>query len=166
MEVEPLQIDETDLNTKRMLDLMAVKQDDGPKPLYLHTIDRILRGMRITQQKKGGKFDYGKFKEMVDKENLTPAQLGPLYQRLNLLESFMPSKEKATPTWGNDWSPKACYSDIVLVETKLTFLGWKFDSRGPFLSLHHPRGSLWSFQYLSWHFPRGKDQSRPCCRTR
>lgn len=36
--VEPLRIDQESLNTKRMLDLMAVGQDNGPMPLYMQTV--------------------------------------------------------------------------------------------------------------------------------
>jgi hypothetical protein len=53
--VESLRIDQADLNTKRVLDLMAVSQDDGPVPLYLHTVCRILRNMRVRQQEAGRK---------------------------------------------------------------------------------------------------------------
>jgi hypothetical protein len=50
--VEPLLLRQSDLNTKRILDLMAVKSDDGPMPLYLHTVYRILREMRMEQQRE------------------------------------------------------------------------------------------------------------------
>ncbi|XRM44248.1 hypothetical protein ABZX51_007395 [Aspergillus tubingensis] len=48
--VEPLYIDQNDLNTERMMDLMAVSQGDGELPLYMHTAKRILRDMRTSQQ--------------------------------------------------------------------------------------------------------------------
>lgn len=102
-----------------MLDLMAVKQDDGPMPLYLHTIYRILREMRIEQQNSGGSFDYSLFKQNVADTAMTPAQLGPLQQRLDTLESFMPNsqtkelrysafkKGKSVPVnSGNNWTSK------------------------------------------------------------
>jgi hypothetical protein len=118
VKIEPLKINQTDLNTKRMLDLMAVRQDDGPMPLYLHTIYRILRSMRMQQQESGGLFDYGLFKRMVNETTMTPAQLGPLNQRLDTLESFMPmeqttlttaklGKKQAKSARGNDWTPEA-----------------------------------------------------------
>jgi hypothetical protein len=37
-----------------MLDLMAVGQDKGPVPLYMHTVQRILREMRLLQQESLG----------------------------------------------------------------------------------------------------------------
>lgn len=90
VQVEALQIDQKDLNTKRMMDLMALGQEGGSVPLYMHTIKRILRDMRILQQEAGTGFDYKDFKQRVLGSGLTPAQLEPLKQRLDMLESFMP----------------------------------------------------------------------------
>ncbi|KAH8431507.1 uncharacterized protein LDX57_009170 [Aspergillus melleus] len=89
VEVEPLQIDESDLNTQRMLDLMAASQGDGPMPLYMHTVLRILRELRIEQQGTGMGFNYEKFKSRLLDSNLTIAQTEPLKQRLDTLESFL-----------------------------------------------------------------------------
>ncbi|KAH7555666.1 hypothetical protein BM1_07289 [Bipolaris maydis] len=88
--VEPLQIDSYDLNTKRILDLMAVKPEEGSIPLYVHTVTRILREMRMSQQATGARFDYQTFKAEILAADLSPAQLAPLSQRLAMLESFMP----------------------------------------------------------------------------
>ncbi|EEP79562.1 conserved hypothetical protein [Uncinocarpus reesii 1704] len=108
VQVEALQIDQKDLNTKRMMDLMAVGQEGGRVPLYIHTIKRILRDMRILQQESGAGFDYYGFKRLVAGSGLTPTQLEPLNQRLGLLESFMPhaqtrkakkSKKKGGSSW-------------------------------------------------------------------
>lgn len=112
--VDPLQIDQSDLNTKRMLDLMAVGQGDGPMPLYMHTIKRILREMRIQQQATGAGFDYPEFRQRVFDAGLTLPQLEPLKQRLETLESFMPqdqvtlldSKNKDNlKEGGSSWKP-------------------------------------------------------------
>ncbi|KAF9892011.1 hypothetical protein FE257_002975 [Aspergillus nanangensis] len=115
--VDPLQIDESDLNTKRMMDLMVVGQNEGPIPLYMHTVQRILREMRIAQQQAGSTFDYKEFKQKVLGANLTPGQLEPLKQRLETLESFMPQTQTAMPwlrkgqrkesqqTGGSKWDP-------------------------------------------------------------
>ena len=78
-----------------MLDLMAVRSNDGPTPLYLHTVTRILREMRFEQQETGGVFNYGEFKRRLQDTDMTPAQLGPLNQRLDTLESFMPQTQIA-----------------------------------------------------------------------
>jgi hypothetical protein len=96
-----------------MLDLMAVSHNDGPMPLYLHTIYRILRDMRMVQQETGIGFNYTEFKRRVNDTPMTPAQLGPLNQRLDTLESFMPKaeteisskqKRKSLDTSGTDWT--------------------------------------------------------------
>lgn len=107
-----------------MLDLMAVKTDDGPLPLYLHTVYRVLRDMRMVQQEDGSTFDYAQFKTRILSSGLTPHQQAPLDQRLDTLESFMPSSETgnlplnglgrrkkgmALPK-GTDWSSEVCLS--------------------------------------------------------
>lgn len=97
-----------------MLDLMAVGQSDGPMPLYMHTIKRILREMRIQQQATDGGFDYPEFRQRVFDAGLTPAQLEPLKQRLETLESFMPPDQVIVPhkknriklkEGGSSWEP-------------------------------------------------------------
>ncbi|KAI8931108.1 hypothetical protein NX059_012118 [Plenodomus lindquistii] len=93
VDVEPLQIDSHALNTKRILDLMAVKPEEGSVPLYVHTVNRILREMRMFQQATGTRFDYQTFKTEILAADLSPAQLAPLSQRLAMLESFMPRAE-------------------------------------------------------------------------
>ncbi|KAJ6016483.1 hypothetical protein N7540_011074 [Penicillium herquei] len=122
--VQPLQIDQSNLNTKRMLDLMAVGQDSGSMPLYMHTVQRILREMRLLQQKNGSGFDYCDFKKRVLSSDLLPGQLEPLSQRLDVLESFMPShqaeaangaqgKKRKSTVLGSDWTPKPSQLTIV-----------------------------------------------------
>ncbi|KAJ6781680.1 hypothetical protein PWT90_07760 [Aphanocladium album] len=115
VDVQPLQIRESSLNTKRMLDLMAVKQDDTAIPLYIHIVHRILREMRIQQQSTGSSFDYGVFKSRVAEADLSPAQLAPLSQRLSVLESFMPRKSKKTKgaELGTEWSNEPGLLTIV-----------------------------------------------------
>ncbi|RAO74257.1 uncharacterized protein BHQ10_010269 [Talaromyces amestolkiae] len=98
IEVEPLQIDQSSLNTKRMLDLMAVGQEKGPIPLYVHTVLRILREMRLLQQEDGSRFDYHMFKKKILAADLLPSQLDPLMQRLETLESFMPRQQPSLLT--------------------------------------------------------------------
>ena len=125
--VEELRLNQTDLNTRRMLDLMVVKS--GPMPLYLHVASRILREMRIKQQHDGSGFDYGLFKQMLLAETLTAEQVAPLKQRLDNLESFLIESQKgpahntkkvsgaastqapstqysAAPQIATDWAPK------------------------------------------------------------
>ncbi|KNG91128.1 hypothetical protein ANOM_000524 [Aspergillus nomiae NRRL 13137] len=110
--VNPLQLDQSHLNTKRMMDLMAIGQKDGQIPLYIHTVKRILRELRILQQEAGTPFNYQEFKRRVLASGLTRDQLGPLKQRLDTLESFMPreqvdisrSKESKVAN-GSMWDP-------------------------------------------------------------
>ncbi|KAM0124285.1 hypothetical protein ACHAO1_011086 [Botrytis cinerea] len=136
VQIEPLRINESDLNTKRMLDLMAISQDDGPIPLYLHMVSRILRDMHIEQQETETSFDYQSFKRRLMGTGMTSAQLGPLNQRLDTLESFMfkaqtgadqpyirkvgsqgkekgEGKESTVGKSGNNWTPKPGYLTIV-----------------------------------------------------
>ncbi|KAI1490212.1 hypothetical protein F5X96DRAFT_694949 [Biscogniauxia mediterranea] len=119
--VEMLQLSQSDLNTQRMLDLMAV--GDGNMPLYLHVLQRILREMRIEQQQQPSwqtsSFRYGEFKKRLLDEALTGQQMAPLHQRLDTLESFMVKEHttlsQAPPSGvrkqtkpipgGTDWTP-------------------------------------------------------------
>ena len=76
-----------------MLDLMAVSSEDGSQPLYIQTVNRILRSMRLTQQESGAPFDYQMFKTNIEMASLAPTQRAPLDQRLGMLESFMPDSQ-------------------------------------------------------------------------
>ncbi|KAL5337005.1 hypothetical protein BJX70DRAFT_409466 [Aspergillus crustosus] len=117
--VEPLQIDQRHVNTKRMVDLMAVSQ--GDVPLYMESVKRLLREMRIVQQHMGDPFDYHDFKKRVAELDLTPGQLAPLTQRLETLESFMPSvqttnymtKNQSSLVRGTYWTPVPSRSTVV-----------------------------------------------------
>ena len=88
---------------------MAVKPEEGSVPLYVHTVNRILREMRMSQQTTGTRFDYQTFKKKILAADLSLAQLAPLSQRLAMLESFMPQtgdrakgKHGKSPT-GTSW---------------------------------------------------------------
>lgn len=118
--VEELRFDEANLNTQRMLDLMAV--GEGGLPLYLVVIQRILREMRLEQQESGSKFNYRRFKQMIDGSGtLVPNQIAPLRQRLDTLESFMVQAQVQDQVWnmkktapkqqqvGNKWAPTVRY---------------------------------------------------------
>lgn len=115
VKIQPLEIDESNLNTKRMLDLMAVNQDDGAMPLYLHKITQILKSLRLIQQRTDGPFNYVAFKQEVENSDMTPFQKTPLSQRLDSLESFMPkwqtdiklrNKGRKGKVGGTDWTVK------------------------------------------------------------
>ncbi|KAL4982468.1 hypothetical protein BDW68DRAFT_182531 [Aspergillus falconensis] len=121
--VEPLSIDQSDLNTKRMMDLMTVSA--GNVPLYMESVKRILREMRLVQQEVGGGFDYAEFRERMKDCGLTAAQMGPLTQRLETLESFMPEGQtniygyakgkggRGKAARGTDWTPSPSQLTIV-----------------------------------------------------
>ncbi|KAI0460568.1 hypothetical protein F5B21DRAFT_13620 [Xylaria acuta] len=116
--VEALRLDQADLNTKRMLELMAF---DRAQPLYAQIIQRILRDMRLNQQDKPGKFKYREFRDKLDMENLNPEQKRGLHQRLDTLESFMVPKQVKTNMWekrdvrmGTNWAPKA--GELLIVD--------------------------------------------------
>ncbi|KAL7923123.1 hypothetical protein ACQKWADRAFT_67317 [Trichoderma austrokoningii] len=123
VQVETLRIDQTDLDTKRMMDLMAVSSvQGGGIPLYLHVVQRILRDLRIEQQASNTMFNYCKFKKRLMEEDLAVGQLVPLQQRLDTLESFMVKEQvanasgafsKPTLSKGNNWEPKAGQLTIV-----------------------------------------------------
>ncbi|KAJ2998735.1 hypothetical protein NUW58_g228 [Xylaria curta] len=117
--VEALSLDQEDLNTKRMLELMAF---DRAQPLYAQVVQRILRDMRLRQQKKPGKFNYREFILKLGEEKLSPDQKRGLQQRLDTLESFMVEKQVNPNPWekpksnvrlGTDWTPKAGELTIV-----------------------------------------------------
>jgi hypothetical protein len=123
VQIEPLRIGQSDLNTKRILDLMAVSQDDGPMPLYLHTVHRILREMRTEQQKTEIAFDYQNFKRRLMDSAMSPTQLGPLNQRLDTLESFMPRQTAVGQVAignGNDWTSvvRSTYAPFTLISDR------------------------------------------------
>ncbi|KAL7912662.1 hypothetical protein GGI35DRAFT_476499 [Trichoderma velutinum] len=116
--VEELRINQSDLNTKRMMDLMAVSSIQGGMPLYLHVAQRILRELRYEEQELGTTFNYREFKRRLMDETLAAGQLQPLTQRLDTLESFMVKeqvvkigKKKALQSQGkgNNWEPKASH---------------------------------------------------------
>ncbi|KAI0486740.1 hypothetical protein F4859DRAFT_502165 [Xylaria cf. heliscus] len=115
IKVEALRLDQDDLNTKRMLELMAF---DRAQPLYAQVIQRILRDMRLSQQDKPGKFKYREFRHKLDQENLSPDQKRGLHQRLDTLESFMVpmqvTQENCDVRLGTNWVPKA--GELLIVD--------------------------------------------------
>lgn len=99
---------------------MAVKEGDN-MPLYLHVVSRILRDLRLEQQKTRSSFQYSAFKRMIEDEDLSAGQRAPLLQRLDTLESFM-VQEQVQPSFhsrylvtvsGNSWAPRPGQLTIV-----------------------------------------------------
>ncbi|TGJ82737.1 hypothetical protein E0Z10_g6030 [Xylaria hypoxylon] len=116
--VEALRLDQADLNTKRMLELMAF---DRAQPLYAQVIQRILRDMRLSQQNTPGQFNYHEFIRKLQEEQLSPDQKRSLSQRLETLQSFMVPKQvdpfskcEDGVRLGTDWMPKA--GELIIVD--------------------------------------------------
>ncbi|KAI0532639.1 hypothetical protein GGR58DRAFT_522633 [Xylaria digitata] len=116
--VEALRLDQADLNTRRMLELMAF---DRAQPLYAQVVQRILRDMRLIQQNAPSQFNYHEFTRKLDAEQLSPDQRRGLRQRLDLLQSFMVQKQvnpfsRCTEgvRLGTNWTPKA--GELLIVD--------------------------------------------------
>lgn len=126
--VEELRINQSDLDTRKMMELMAVSSVQGSIPLYLHVVQRILKDLRIEEQLNGTTFNYREFKSRLTIDAaLAPGQLGPLQQRLDNLESFMVREQvvkiankKALQSQGkgNSWECKASlHTHTLLINT-------------------------------------------------
>lgn len=147
---------------------MAVSKDDGPMPLYMHTVKRILKEMRMVQQATGETFCYSRFKDLIMDCELSPAQLGPLNQRLDTLESFMPNDQtifgstaarkgkgkgngQRVEQVGNDWSSQV--SRQLHPRQFLTLPAWMPYNCRSFMPLCHARGCLLLVQHMSEYLP-------------
>ncbi|KAH7111372.1 hypothetical protein EDB81DRAFT_671448 [Dactylonectria macrodidyma] len=130
--IQELRFCQDSLNTKRMLNLMVASPGQtGRMPLYLHTVMRVLRELRINQQRQGGVFNYQEFKNAMEAEPLTKEQSVPLQQRLETLESFMvkqdtnvggPANKNGKNKWAShsveaheivDWKPVSGQLTVV-----------------------------------------------------
>ncbi|KAI1328109.1 hypothetical protein F5Y16DRAFT_409972 [Xylariaceae sp. FL0255] len=114
--IEKLQLDEAQLDTKRMFELMAF---EGSQPLYAQVIQRILREMRLEQQVTGGGFSYKKFLQRIAESNLKPDQRAFLQQRLDTLESFMVTEQISNRKYsskksGTKWAPTP--GELIIVD--------------------------------------------------
>ena len=66
---------------------MSVTEQGGKVPLYMVTLQGILR--KMAEEAGGTAFDYQEFRKRSAAEDFTKEQLGPLALRLGILESFM-----------------------------------------------------------------------------
>ncbi|MCJ1381961.1 hypothetical protein MMC17_005073 [Xylographa soralifera] len=107
-EVIPLRFSEQHLDISRMMNMMAVKEKDGPVPLYIEVIHRILRQMAIESRGSRG-LDYNNFRQRLVLEGFTRDQNGPLKLRLDLLESFM--EEPLKPPTAYIQPPRPKFND-------------------------------------------------------
>ena len=91
---------------------------------HLHAVYHILREMSIEQQETRSAFRYAAFKARIAQTEMTPAQLGPLTQRLENLGSFMPNTQTGVTNQrrkakgvarqhGNDWASKVSPRAII-----------------------------------------------------
>lgn len=87
--VHPLFLDEQNLNTQRMLKLMAFNGSDGPVPLYMEVIMNILKDMAMDRPANATGFDLNKFLLNLKLQKFDLGQKGPMQLRLNLLDAFM-----------------------------------------------------------------------------
>ena len=117
--VEPLVLDEAYLNVDRLLGLMAAGDSEGPMPLYMQSVLQVLREMAMKNQSRPG-IDYAEFKKQILRKPLTPAQLGPLLIRLDLLESFIGKPDKNNQIRGNNWTPVP--GRLVVVDLSCPFV--------------------------------------------
>ncbi|EKV12621.1 hypothetical protein PDIG_00010 [Penicillium digitatum PHI26] len=92
IEVRPFKLQPEHLNISMMLSLMSVSQSGG-MPLYMAQVTRVLREMAM---KSGGHFDYSEFRARLNALNLDRSQTPFLYQRLDLLDSYLDFTGKGT----------------------------------------------------------------------
>ncbi|KAE8380205.1 hypothetical protein BDV26DRAFT_279704 [Aspergillus bertholletiae] len=85
-EVRPFRLKPRHLNISTMLSLMSVGNGDQ-MPLYMSQVIRVLR--EIAMGNKGGGFDYFDFRRRLEDLNLNHTQTPFLYQRLDLLDSYL-----------------------------------------------------------------------------
>ncbi|KAA8647683.1 uncharacterized protein ATNIH1004_006377 [Aspergillus tanneri] len=92
VQVQVFKIQPRHLNISMMLSLMSVSQNDG-MPLYMAQVTRVLREMAM---ESGGHFDYSDFRNRLSALRLDRAQTPFLYQRLDLLDSYLDLTGKVT----------------------------------------------------------------------
>ncbi|KAI3226779.1 hypothetical protein DTO012A9_9299 [Penicillium roqueforti] len=85
IEIRPFKLQPKHLNISMMLSLMSVSQS-GSLPLYMAQVTRILREMAM---ESGGYFDYSDFRGRLNALKLDRSQTPFLYQRLDLLDSYL-----------------------------------------------------------------------------
>lgn len=85
IEVRPFKLQPKHLNISTMLLLMSFSQNDG-MPLYMAQVTRLLRDMAM---ESGGYFNYCDFRGRLNALKLNRSQTPFLYQRLDLLDSYL-----------------------------------------------------------------------------
>ncbi|KAL2826275.1 hypothetical protein BDW59DRAFT_145336 [Aspergillus cavernicola] len=92
VKVLPFKLQPRHLNISMMLSLMSMSQSDS-MPLYMAQVIRVLREMAM---ESGGHFDYMDFRRRLDNLRLDRAQTPFLYQRLDLLDSYLDLQGQVT----------------------------------------------------------------------
>ncbi|KAL4892019.1 hypothetical protein BDV59DRAFT_202920 [Aspergillus ambiguus] len=85
VEVRPFKLHPHHLNISMMLSLMSMGKNES-MPLYMSQVIRVLREMAM---ESGGHFNYSKFRVRLNSLRLDRAQTPFLYQRLDLLDSYL-----------------------------------------------------------------------------
>ena len=109
-EVFPFKVTERQLNIANMMTLMNVKKD-GHTPLYVASINSILRQMKREQNRRPG-INYLKFRELLGAQKYNETQVQMLNLRLQLLDECLGTN---IPGKGKTGDVKA-YEDV-----------WKFE---------------------------------------
>lgn len=119
--MEPLLLQQRYLNVERLMALMAVSITEGQIHLYIQVVLQILREMARESNLKPG-IDYRDFKRRILAKDLSPAQLGPLSLRLDLLESFIaaPISNSKRSVKGNDWTSSP--GKLIIVDLSCPFV--------------------------------------------
>ncbi|KAI9818281.1 MAG: hypothetical protein M1826_001426 [Phylliscum demangeonii] len=120
--VQPLLLQERDLSIDRMMRLMAVSTDDGPAPLYIVSICKILREMAKEARGAPG-LNYQLFKQKLRDGGFSDKQTDPLKLRLEILESFMdidPQTHQVRRSQQNLW--KAAPGSLTIVDLSCPFV--------------------------------------------
>ena len=86
--VMPLLFEESQLNVANMKNLMGVDNDCKNPPLYMGVVNKVLKDLAVEAKSASG-VKYGQMKAKVKNQGLTPAQLGFLEMRFNLIDWFL-----------------------------------------------------------------------------
>ncbi|KXT18896.1 hypothetical protein AC579_3546 [Pseudocercospora musae] len=116
LKVQPLLLRSADLSIERMNKLMALAEKEGPAPLYMEVVQRILRQMAIQGITK---FDYKQFRRLLAAETLTRDQTGPMNLRFGLLESFMHPHDIPSTPGATMWQPATQPANELATGAKL-----------------------------------------------
>ena len=87
LKVQELRLRSGHLTVERILKLMSCSEQEVKVPLYIVSLQRILREM--AKETQSGEFDYLDFRQRIVDAGFTKDQQNPLDLRCDLLESFL-----------------------------------------------------------------------------